>query len=45
MGFHICYGLKQILILQKKDVRIVNFQPRNSHTHTNIPIPIFKISS
>ena len=30
-------SIKQILILQKKAVRIINFQPRNSHTS-----PLFK---
>ena len=30
-------SVKQILILQKKAVRIINFQPRNSHTS-----PLFK---
>ena len=30
-------GIKRILILQKKAVRIINFQPRNSHTS-----PLFK---
>ena len=30
-------SIKQILILQKKTVRIINFQPRNSHTS-----PLFK---
>ena len=30
-------SIKQILILQKKAVRIINFQPRNSHTN-----PLFK---
>ena len=29
--------IKRILILQKKAVRIINFQPRNSHTG-----PLFK---
>ena len=27
-----CSTIQQILILQKKAVRIINFQPRNSHT-------------
>ena len=31
-------NIKLILILQKKAVRIINFQPRNSHTS-----PLFKI--
>ena len=30
-------SIKQILILQKKAVRVINFQPRNSHTS-----PLFK---
>ena len=32
-----CSSIKQILILQKKAVRIINFQPSNSHTS-----PLFK---
>ena len=36
---HLSYfsSIKQILILQKKTVRIINLQPRNSHTS-----PLFK---
>ena len=32
-----CSTIQQILILQKKAVRIINFQPKNSHTS-----PLFK---
>ena len=35
-----CSNIQQILILQKKAVKIINFQPKNSHTRT-----IFKQSS
>ena len=35
-----CSAIQRIVILQKKAVRIINFQPRNSHTS-----PLFKQSS
>ena len=35
-----CSSIQQIVILHKKAVRIINFQPRNSHTS-----PLFKRSS
>ena len=34
-----CSTIQRILILQKKTVRIINFQPRNSHTS-----PLFKLN-
>ena len=37
---HNCNTIQQIAILQKKAARIINFQPRNSHTS-----PLFKQSS
>ena len=35
-----CSTIQQIMILQKKAIRIINFQPRNFHT-----IPLFKQNS